>query len=169
MDTAWSFQGKEKKFFDLCTKVCSAEGFHLYDLEYQPGQHLLRVYIMNPETKTALIEDCVRIDRAMTPYIEEEEWMPAELNLEVSSPGLYRSLKVLEHFEMAKGERVSLTLLQKLTEDEFELLPRSLRGQKKFSANLVEITSEKLELEFDGYKLQIEFENIKKAQMDPEL
>ena len=161
-------EGIEKKFFDLCSKVVDEQGYALYDLDYFPGNQELRVFIMDRSTGSAVIEDCVKIDSALTPYIEELEWMPDQLRLEVSSPGVFRSLTSFKHFEDAQGEMVELVLKQKLTSDAIADLPKNLEGQKKVRLKLEKVFEDKLELAQDEFSLNIEFEIIKKANISPD-
>ena len=168
-------QGMEKKFFDLCTKVVSENGFHLYGLDYRPGQKLLCLFIENPETKTANLEDCVKVDRAMTPYVEEEEWMPSELTLEVSSPGVYRDIYEGHQFEELVGKRIKFALLVKVDQDMVVAQggPKELKpfvGQKKFDAYLVNFEDETLTLSptLEGMgKFAVKLDQIKKANVEP--
>jgi ribosome maturation factor RimP len=92
----------EQKFYDLSTKVVDNLGYKLYDLEYISSQALLRIYIMDPATSSALIEDCVKVDKAFDEHIDQS-WIP-EFTLEVSSPGMYRKIRCLEQLKMAVGE-----------------------------------------------------------------
>ena len=57
----------EQKFFELTEKIVHENNYALYDVEYHSGSSTLRVFIMDPETKTAVIEDCVKVDRAFDP------------------------------------------------------------------------------------------------------
>lgn len=155
--------GIEKKFYDLCAQVCSEEGLELYDLDYFPGNSELRVFIRDKETKTALIEDCVKIDRALTPHIDTLEWMPAELTLEVSSPGVYRVLNQHHHFEECLGDEIQLVMKKKM---EGEGLPKKVNGQKKFVALLKEKTDEALVVELEGTKLTLLLKDIAKANLE---
>lgn len=166
-------KGMEKKFFELCTQVVKDENLELYDLEYLPGSHELRLYIQNPETGTAVLEDCIRVDRAMTPHIDDSDWMPEELTLEVSSPGLYRQLNTLMHFETVVGEKIKLIAMKKLEvlfsgTDDVEL-PRKVKSGKTLIAKLLKVTPEELELELDEKKLNMKFDWIKKANLETEL
>ena len=161
-------KGIEKKFFELAQLVVPTTGLQLYDLEYIAGSSLLRLYIMNPATKTAVIDECVAVDRAMTPHIESESWMPSELNLEVSSPGVYRNLKSRGHFEMAVGEQVLLTLTQPL-----ELMGaknKLVKRQKVLGVvRAVEDANVMLEVLPEQVEQVIAFNNIKKANLEPDL
>jgi ribosome maturation factor RimP len=85
-------------------------GMALYDMEYVPQKKFLRLYIINQETKTAVIEECVKVDHFMTPLLEDLNGIPEGITLEVSSPGLYRDLKNRQHFEWSTGMRVKVYL-----------------------------------------------------------
>lgn len=170
-------QGMEKKFFELCSKLVEDHGFSLYGLDYRPGQQMLCLFIENPETKTAVLDDCVLIDRAMTPFVEEESWMPSELTLEVSSPGVYREIFEGIQFKDLIGERISLNLTPKLdssmvisTGDAKEM--KKWMGQKKVMAYLVEFDEDTGKLVISpeknsSAKFAVTLEDIKKANVEP--
>lgn len=155
--------GIERKFYDLCSQVCEQEGLELYDLDYFPGNSELRVFIRDKETKTALIEDCVKIDRALTPHIDTLEWMPAELTLEVSSPGVYRVLNQHQHFEECVGDTIQIVLKKKL---EGEDLPKKLAGNKKILGILTEKSPESIILEVEENKITLLLKDIAKANLE---
>lgn len=166
MDLNEERRGLEKKFFELCQGVVRECGFVLYDLDYIVGQKLLRLYIMNPATKTALVDDCVAVDRALTPYIESETWMPSSLTLEVSSPGAERYLRSLEHFEWVVGKKISLVLFKSLGDIAGKDLPKSVKGSKKVIVSLRSVTRDRLEVEVEENQVLIPFEAIKKANLE---
>lgn len=158
--------GIEAKFYHLCEQVTKDNGYVLYDLEYIIGSKLLRVYIMNEKTKSALIEDCVKIDHALTPYFESETWMPREITLEVSSPGIYRQLRARDHFEQSIGQKVSAILCSNLTGEQYLGMPKSITAEKKLKGELIEIEDEAIFLKIDKYKVMVPFNNIKRANLE---
>lgn len=160
--------GIEKQFFDLCSKVVAEAGYELYDLDYFPRNEELRIFIQDPTTGTAIIEDCVKIDQAMTPYIEELDWMPEQLRLEVSSPGVFRGLTNTHHFEQAQDEKIEVSLNIKLDNENYPELPKSYHGEKKLRGILAHSDDEKIELDCNDYKFLIEYKNIKKANVSPD-
>lgn len=159
-------QGLEQKFIDLlCQKVLPTLGLELYDLQYSPQGHGLRVFIFDPKTQSAVIDDCVKVDHALTPYIESETWMPEKLNLEVSSPGVYRHLRLDWHFEKAIGQNIGLVLRDSL-DASYPELPRSLKGNKKIKGTLKTFRPEELEIEINGECYKVERKTIKKANLE---
>lgn len=159
--------GIEKKFFELASQAVGSLGFQLYDMDYISGAHLLRLYIMNPQTKSAVLDDCVTVDRAMTPHLEQD-WVPQELTLEVSSPGVYRHLRTREHFQMALGERLQLALKEPLVfkgPKDKEIKRQKVVGFLKSFDD----TGIRLGLVPEDSEHEIKFEIIKKATLDPDL
>ncbi|MBL7663997.1 MAG: hypothetical protein JNM93_02600 [Bacteriovoracaceae bacterium] len=161
--------GIEKKFFDLCSKVIVEEGFELYDMDYLTGSSTLRVFIQNPTTKNAVIEDCVKIDRALSPYIDTEEWVPSALVLEVSSPGVFRNLRTIEHFTDAQGKIISAVITGNVDENLNKGLKGSLLKQKKFRGVLKSVNENGIEISVEDMNVKLNFEQIKKSNLDPEL
>lgn len=159
----------EQKFYELSSEIVKSSGLELYDMEYNSGQSLLRVFIIDPQTKSAELDDCVKVDRAFSEPCEELEWIPDSLVLEVSSPGVYRNLKTVEHFETAIGELVSCTISGKLSDQQVEVLPKKLKKAKKFRGILNKVTEENIIIEIDGNELELNYGLIKKAHLDPEL
>ena len=53
-------------------------------------------------------EDCVRVSKRILDIDEQQEIIPANCTLEVSSPGINRKLRLLQHFSGALGERVKV-------------------------------------------------------------
>lgn len=168
-------KGIEKKFFELCSQVVEQEGLSLYGLDYINGQKLLRLFVENPQTKTAQLEDCARVDKALTPFFESEDWMPEEVTLEVSSPGVYRDIKEAKSFQDSLGERIALTLFHKLTEDAVvkgSLGPaeKKLMKDKKIIVYLQNATDSAIEVSAEKNSesnFKVDFENIKKANVEP--
>lgn len=155
----------ETRFLELCKEVVAASDLSLYDVEYLEKEQLLRVTIINLATKTADLDECVRIDRALTAPIESESWMPAELTLEVSSPGIYRSLTTLEHFQMVVGEPVKLLLFARM---EGERFPKKWQGEKRVVATLLGVNEKEITVSGPDGSSQVSFlfEEIKKANLE---
>jgi len=163
--------GIEAKFYEMCLKVVEEQGFVLYDLDYISGSSTLRVYIMDQETKTAVIENCIKVDRAMSPFFDEEEgesWIPKDIVLEVSSPGVFRSLRTHEHFEMAKTAIIKCVIQGNLAAEIIEAAPKALKGIKSFRGKLVQVTEKTILLDINDFELSLDFEQIKKASLDPD-
>jgi ribosome maturation factor RimP len=167
MELEQVFEEIEGKFFDLCNQIVDELNFELYDMEYLKQQKVLRVFIMDKNTGTALVEDCASVDRAFSPFFETEEWLP-ELTLEVSSPGMFRAIKNSKHLDMAK-EKTILVLLRKTIDQEKHVdFPKRILKEKKLRGTLINYNETSLEINIDNHKVEILLETIKKASLDPD-
>lgn len=166
-------KGIEKKFFDLCSSVVQEAGYELYGMDYINSQFLLRLFIQDPTSKTAGLEDCSKVDRALTPFVEEESWMPEELTLEVSSPGVYRDVKEAKWFNEFLNQRFCLVLSKKLEPKDFvseNVVNKKLTGDKKVFLYLKTFDGEKLGMSSkkDGdVEVNVTIDNVKKANVEP--
>jgi ribosome maturation factor RimP len=156
----------EQKFILLCEEVVSNEGLELYDLEFLEAQGLLRLYIQNPESKAAVIEDCVRIDHAMTDHVENLEWMPNSLTLEVSSPGVYRGLRTKKHYEAVIGEQIEIVTFKRF-EQLWEDCPKPLAQQKRIECLVQSVGEEDIVISVNESNFKLNLLDIKRAKLSP--
>lgn len=161
--------GLEKKFFLLCEPVVQETGYRLYDLEYLPGQKLVRLYIQDPRTGSALIDDCVKVDHALSEPFETNDWIPEDVILEVSSPGVYRHLATLEHFRMTIGEMIAVIIMGQLSPEQTAGAPKGIAGEKKFRGKLMEVNADDFVIELKGFPLKLNYKQVKNVHLDPDL
>ena len=93
----------------ILTSVVSAAGFSLFDFQPAVGNRgVLRVFVFRKDRESPLpsLDDCSEIARNLLDHPLVEQLMPGESTLEVSTPGVNRQLKTLEHFKGAVGERI---------------------------------------------------------------
>lgn len=169
MDINSERSGLEKKFFLMCEPVVQEAGYRLYDLEYIAGQKLVRLYIQDPRTGSALIEDCIKVDNALSPAFETEAWIPDEIVLEVSSPGVFRHITNLEHFKMSLNEMVLVVIMGQLSDEQTAGAPKGIKGEKKFRGKLVEVNPADFVIEVKGFPLKLTYQQVKKVNLDPDL
>jgi ribosome maturation factor RimP len=169
MDISQERSGLERKFYLMCEPVVQEAGYRLYDLEYVATQKLLRLYIQDPRTGSALIEDCIKVDHALSPAFESETWIPEDVVLEVSSPGVYRHLSNLEHFKMTIGEIIAVVIVGQLSEEQAKDAPKGIKGEKKFRGTLIENSSDGFTMEVKGFPLKLTYKQVKKVNLDPDL
>ena len=83
--------------------VVERTGVRLLDVELITGSNgpILRVTIYKPEGVS--LDDCVAVNNLVEPILDETDPIPGSYNLEVSSPGLERTLKRDKEFTIFKG------------------------------------------------------------------
>ena len=100
----------EQKTEALLLPMMEEHQFELVDVEFvkEAGTWFLRAYIDKPGGIT--IDDCEVISRALSDRMDEEDFIEKAYILEVSSPGLGRTLKKDKHLEKSLGEEVEIRL-----------------------------------------------------------
>lgn len=95
---------------DLVSPVADSLGYMLWDVEYvkEGADMILRITIDKPEGVD--IEDCEKMARAVDPIIDEADPIEVSYKMEVSSPGIERSLTRPEHFTACMGEKIEVKL-----------------------------------------------------------
>lgn len=162
-------QGMELKLFELTKKIVEENNLDLYEMEWNPTSGNLVVYIVDPKTNTAVLDDCVKVDRGFNPYMETETWIPDNFTLEVSSPGLYRILTQVKHFKSVVGEDVMLNLVKKVDEEKYPDFPKALRNNLRLKVNLVSADDNGIVVDAKGVKVELPYEQIKRANLETDI
>jgi len=79
-------------------------GLTIYDIEFNKG--LLRVTVEGPPGTD--LDDLARLSRTISHVFDDEDPVAGKYTLEVSSPGLERTLRRPEHFAGAVGETITV-------------------------------------------------------------
>ena len=98
----------EARTEELLKPIAEANGVDIYDVEYveEAGEWYLRAYIDKEGGVT--IDDCEAVSRALSDALDNPEFIEDAYYLEVSSPGLGRTLKKDRHFEKSIGMEVEV-------------------------------------------------------------
>lgn len=88
----------------IAEPIAAQLGLEVVEILFQTNQKppVLRIDIRNLATDTGL-EDCEQMSRALDPVLEESALIPGAYVLEVSSPGIARTLKSDRDFISFKG------------------------------------------------------------------
>ena len=109
-------------------------GYDIYDVEYvkEGANWYLRIYIDKEESIS--IEDCETVSRAIDELIDELNPIKTAYSLEVSSPGIERTLRREEHFKRYLNTEVEVSLF------------KPVNGEKKIKGILQDFDEEKLQI-----------------------
>lgn len=102
----------EAKCEQLLLPITEKFGVEIYDVEYvkEGSDYYLRAYIDKPEGVNII--DCENVSRALSEALDKEDFIPDAYILEVSSPGLGRSLKKDKHLQKSIGQKVEVKLFK---------------------------------------------------------
>lgn len=127
----------ESKTERLLQPIAKENGVSVYDVEYvkEGADYYLRAYIDKPEGVN--IQDCENVSRRLSDELDREDFITDAYILEVSSPGLGRTLKKDKHLQAAIGCEVEVGLFKPIEKC------RDFSGTlKSFDADTLTILSE---------------------------
>lgn len=101
-----------KRTEEYLDKLSTELDFELVDVEFvkEAGEYYLRVYCDMDKEGGISIDDCVEISRHLSDWLDEKDFIDEGYILEVSSPGLGRTLKKDKDFLREIGKEVELKL-----------------------------------------------------------
>ncbi len=128
----------ESRTEQLLAPIAERNGVEIYDVEYvkEGSDWYLRAYIDKPEGVT--INDCENVSRALSDVLDAEDYIADAYILEVSSPGLGRTLKKDRHLEKSLGKEIEVKTYKPIDK------------QKEFSGMLKAYGAETITIEKEG-------------------
>ncbi len=133
----------------MIKKIIEENGASYYDSEIvgENGNRIYRIYITSKDGVT--LDLCAKISRILSPILDLEPPVNGAYTLEVSSPGIERSLKKTEHFLGSIGENIKVKLIN---------TDKIIGKLNSFDGKVLEIIEE------DGEEIKINLEDIDKAR-----
>ena len=135
----------EEKIESLIKQNIENLGYELYDVEYvkEAKDYFLRIYI---DSKKGIdLEDCEKVSNSITELLDKEDVIPEQYFLEVSSPGIERTLKREKHLKDNIGNEVQIKLF------------KPFEGKKQYKGILKD---------FDETKIEIVNQNEEQIEID---
>ncbi len=163
---------------NIADRVAASSGLEVIDIEFLGGgkARMLRVFLDKPAAGTDPLagvthEDCANFSREFGTILDVEDVMPGSYTLEVSSPGLDRRLVKAADFERFTGSRIKLTTRQAMNGNRhFEGRLTSFEdGHLTLDLSVASHKSRKKMGEASGQTVDIDFANVEKANLVPEL
>lgn len=128
-------------------------GLELVEVQFRREGHgwVLRLFIDSENGVT--IDDCARVSREISTWLDVEDLIEHAFHLEVSSPGVERPLKKQADFERFAGRKARIKIRE----------PREDR--RVFTGILGEVSDGNITLDVDGKPVRIAFEEIARARL----
>lgn len=139
---------------EIIEQAVTGLGYELVDVETSPRARLLRVFIDAIAPAAAItIEDCTRVSNHLT-RLFEVEGIDFD-RLEISSPGLDRTLKKASDFQRFEGQEAHLRLRL------------AVNGQRNFTGTLAGVENGQLRLDCEGVTRVFDLSQVEKARLVP--
>ena len=144
------------QIYEMVKPISDELNYEIYHVEYvkENGEYYLRIYIEKEGGIT--LSDCEALSRRVSDLMDEKDPIPEAYFLEVSSPGLNRTLFTEAHYKRFVGREVMV----KLT--------KAIDGKKSIKGILKEVNEENIIVEADTL-ISIPKEKIKSANIEGEI
>lgn len=130
------------KVRSIALPIVEEAGCELVDVEFvkEGGSWFLRVYI--DKTGGVTLEDCEKVSQPLNQRIDEQDPIPHAYYMEVSSPGLERTLKSARDYEKAMGKTVEIKLF------------KAVDGIKRYEGTLESYDGKQLSVKLDSGEIK---------------
>jgi ribosome maturation factor RimP len=130
-----------------------AAGFRLVRLRLMGGKtKTLQIMAERPDG-TMNVEDCAVLSHALLDFIEREDPLEGDYELEVSSPGIDRPLTRLTDFARWAGHEAKVELAAPID------------GRKRFRGVLLGLDGNQVAMETQGQRISFAFKGIAEAKL----
>ena len=138
----------EEKVEQLIEKTLNELGYELYDVEYakEGKDYFLRIFIDKNEGID--LNDCEKVNDAVNPILDAADYIKEQYFLEISSPGIERTLRKDKHLKQNIVEKVEIKLF------------KPINKQKNIIGILKDYNAEQIEIETSEEVCKIDRKNI---------
>ena len=138
----------------IIAPLVEAAGYRLVRLRLIGGKRkTLQVMAERPDG-TMDVDDCATLSRALSEYLEAEDPIEGEYDLEVSSPGIDRPLTRITDFARWSGHEAKL-----------ELNAPDASGRKRFKGTLLGLEGNDVVIEVQNTRHKFPFGSIAEAKL----
>jgi ribosome maturation factor RimP len=138
----------------IIAPAVEAAGYRLVRLRLKAGRvKTLQIMAERPDG-TMNVDDCAKLSRAVSEFLEAEDPIEGEYTLEVSSPGIDRPLTRQTDFARWAGHEARI-----------ELTAPDASGRKRFKTLLLGLDGNDVVAEVDGARMKFPFRAIAEAKL----
>ena len=136
---------------DAVAPVIAGLGLDLYDIELNGGGGTRTLRVTIDRAGGVDLDAITDVTRALSPILDDDSTLPGSFLLEVSSPGVERTLRTPAHYRGARDCIVSIKV-------------RTDTGTERVHGVLVDSDDEGCTIETDGARAQIRYSDITQAR-----
>ena len=123
------------------------------DFNQQRNYTTLRVYVDRQNYQGVTLDDCAKVSREVGAILDVENVIHSRYQLEVSSPGVERTLFTLPQFKHYIGEKIKIKLHV------------AKNGRRQFEAKIEKIENDTIFLKTEDETITVLFLEIQKARL----
>lgn len=144
------------QIYEMVKPIADELNYEIYHIEYvkENGEYYLRIYIEKEGGIT--LSDCEALSRRVSDLMDEKDPIKDPYFLEVSSPGLNRTLFTENHYKRFIGREVMVRFT------------KSIDGKKNVKGILKEVNDDSIVVEAENL-MNIPKDKIKSANIEGEI
>lgn len=133
----------EEKIEELVTKPINDLGYRVYDVIYakEGKDNYLRIFIDN--NAGISLDDCEKVNDAITEMLDEANYIKDQYFLEISSPGVERHIRKDSQLEEHREKEITVKLFKPIDK------------QKEFTGVLKDFSEDEIILSVDEKEIKI--------------
>jgi ribosome maturation factor RimP len=138
---------------ELLEPVVQSEGMELVDLEYRRESHGMVLRLFIDKEGGVSVNDCAKVSQVVGDLLDVSDLIAAHYHLEVSSPGLDRVLRKVEHFEKQIGNIINVKTTM------------PIEKRRRFKGILVDTKPEGITVNCEGQLFEIPLALVERAKL----
>ncbi len=137
----------------ILAPVIEAAGFRLVRLRLMGGKRKTLQVMAEREDGTMNVDDCAALSHALSGFLEQDDVIEGDYELEVSSPGIDRPLTRLADFTRWSGHEAKLETVAPID------------GRKRFRGTLLGLDGSDVVVAAGGQRLKLPFRAVAEAKL----
>ena len=139
----------EEKIENRVSPIINELGYNLYDVQYakEGKDYFLRIFI-EKENGEIDLDDCEKVNNAITDVLDEDDYIKEQYFLEVSSTGVEKMIRKEKHLKENIGNLITIKLF------------KPIAGEKEYVGKLKEFNDNTLTIELENSDIELERKNI---------
>ena len=139
----------EEKIENRVSGIIQNLGYNLYDVQYakEGKDYFLRIFI-EKENGEIDLNDCEKVNNAITDVLDEDDYIKEQYFLEVSSTGVEKMIRKEKHLKENIGNLITIKLF------------KPVDGKKEYVGKLKDFNDNTLIIEIEDTDLELERKNI---------
>ena len=143
----------KENLFQALNEVVEKENMRVVNISISGMSKNPNIQIIIDSVNGVNLDDCSFVSKVTSDLINMNNYFADEFNLEVSSPGINRELFSIDEYILYKDSIVKIKL------------KKHINNQKNFLGKIKNVDNNTVTLDQDGKVIDIEFDNIKKANI----
>lgn len=144
------------RLIELLEPEVQALGYELVELDAPAPGGVLRLYIDSDSDKGITLDDCELVSHQVSGLLDVEDPVPGQYVLEVSSPGLDRPLRTVDHYQRQVGRLAKV------------VMKAGRPGRRRYKGRICAVADGSVELEVDGEQVRLPLAEVESARLVPE-